>query len=193
MKRTLLSAVVLAGALALAGCSGSEEPMEHDMSTMSGSESGDQAAHNEADMMFAQMMIPHHEQAIEMADLALAEATASEEVKALARDIKAAQDPEIATMTGWLDEWKAPPSVVGGMDHGTGMMSEADMETLRGAEGADFDREWLTMMVEHHEGAIEMANDVMATTTDPEVKSLAQAVVAGQQAEITTMRGLLQP
>lgn len=72
------------------------------------------------------------------------------------------------------------------------MMSDDDMTSLHAADGAEFDKRWLTMMIEHHEGAIDMAQDVLATTTDPEVKALAEAVVSGQEAEITTMKALLR-
>ena len=143
------------------------------------------------DVEFAQMMIPHHEQAVEMADLALSNDTASPEVKALAGQIKAAQDPEIQTMQGWLSQWGASQSS-GSMAHGSGgMMSDDDMSSLMGASGPEFDQMWLTMMIEHHEGAIEMAQDVLATTAAPDVEKLATAVVEGQEKEITTMKGML--
>ena len=141
------------------------------------------------DVEFAQMMIPHHEQAVEMADLALANDTASPEVKALAGQIKAAQDPEIQSMQGWLAQWGASEGS-GQMDHG-GMMSDDQMSSLMGISGPEFDQMWLTMMIEHHEGAIEMAQDVLATTADPDVEKLATAVVEGQEKEITTMKGML--
>ncbi|WP_198950759.1 DUF305 domain-containing protein [Kineosporia sp. A_224] len=149
-----------------------------------------------ADVMFAQMMIPHHEQAVEMADLALAPAAgAGTDVTALATRIKAAQAPEIATMGGWLSAWGAEADDdMGGMHHGAsmpGMMSDEDMSALGDARGAAFDRMWLTMMVAHHEGALTMADDVLETTQDPQVRSLAEAVVSGQTAEIATMKSLL--
>lgn len=148
------------------------------------------AAADAGDVMFAQMMIPHHEQAVEMADLALAEDTASAEVRRLAGQVKAAQDPEIEQMRGWLREWGAPTSAP--MDHSTGgMMSMSDLSDLEQARGAEFDRTWLTMMVAHHQGAITMAQGVLATTSDPEVEALAEAIVRTQQAEIATMQGLL--
>lgn len=141
------------------------------------------------DVEFAQMMIPHHEQAVEMADLALANDTASPEVKALAGQIKAAQDPEIQSMQGWLAQWGASEGS-GEMDHG-GMMSDDQMSSLMGISGPEFDQMWLTMMIEHHEGAIEMAQDVLDTTSNPEVEQLATAVVEGQEKEIATMKGML--
>jgi uncharacterized protein (DUF305 family) len=148
-------------------------------------------------------MIPHHQQAIEMAALAAANAT-SPEVKALAVQIEAAQDPEIQTMTQWLTTWGAPLEMEGttdgGMDHGdmdmggmtvAGMMSAEDMATLANATGADFDAMWLQMMIAHHQGAIAMAQQVAETTTNPEVGELADAIITGQTTEITTMQQLL--
>ena len=137
------------------------------------------------------MMIPHHEQAVEMATIALENGTASNDVKALARQIKDAQDPEVQTMKGWLGEWGAQESA-GPMDHGSGgMMSDQDMSALMAADGTDFDEMWLTMMIEHHRGAVTMAQDVLATTANAEVRSLATAVVEGQEQEIATMQGML--
>lgn len=140
--------------------------------------------------MFAQMMIPHHQQAIEMADLALANPSTSADVKGLAEQIKAAQDPEIRTMNGWLRQWGAPTTA--SMNHGTGgMMSGEDMASLEAATGSEFNRMWLQMMIEHHRGAVTMAQDVMSTTETPDVKRLAESVVEGQNKEIATMQGLL--
>lgn len=158
---------------------------------------------SEADIAFAQLMIPHHQQAIEMAALAAFNAT-SPEVKALAVQIEAAQDPEIQTMTQWLTTWGAPTVMAtpsdGGTDHGgmdmggmteAGMMSAEDMAALANATGADFDTRWLQMMITHHQGAIAMAQQVGETTTNPEVGELADAIITGQTAEIATMQQLL--
>lgn len=143
------------------------------------------------DVEFAQMMIPHHEQAVEMADLALSNDTASPEVKALAGQIKAAQDPEIQTMQGWLSQWGASQSS-GSMDHGSGgMMSDDDMSSLMGASGPEFDQMWLTMMIEHHEGAIEMSQTQLDEGTNPEARALAEDIIDAQQSEIELMNEML--
>jgi uncharacterized protein (DUF305 family) len=151
------------------------------------------------DIAFAQLMIPHHQQAVEMADLALAHAT-SPDVKALATQIKAAQGPEITTMSGWLTAWGQPTSMptssdMDGMDMGgmseSGMMSDQDMSALAAATGTAFDRMWLQMMIAHHQGAVGMADQVVAHGTNAEVKKLAQSVIDGQTAEIVTMKKLL--
>jgi len=149
-------------------------------------------------------MIPHHEQAVEMADLALdPRADASAQVKQLARQIKGAQDPEIEMMTQWLQQWGAPTEMPGttgdlaGMDHSghdmggmtmSGMMTAEQMQDLHQATGATFNTMWLEMMIAHHEGAIAMAEQVKASSTDPAVTRLADEIIAAQRAEITTMR-----
>jgi uncharacterized protein (DUF305 family) len=195
-RSTTLAGAGLVAVLFLGAC-GSGEDASQSMGGMTGhgspgstsaqSSSGSRAG----DVMFAQMMIPHHQQAIEMADLAMSNPSTSPDVERLARQIKAAQDPEIATMKSWLGEWGAPMSAA--MDHGTsGMMSAEEMASLESARGAEFNRLWLEMMIAHHQGAVTMAQDVLSSTEDAEVKGLARAVVEGQQKEITTMLGLLK-
>ena len=192
-RRTLpVAAAVLA--LGLSACGSGGDASHGPMTAGSGgsvSAPGGAVSGVEADVKFAQMMIPHHEQALEMATLALENDTASADVKSLARQIEAAQDPEIQVMKGWLSQWGAQESS-GPMDHGPGgMMSEEDMDALKAASGADFDQMWLRMMIEHHQGAVTMAQDVLAATDDADVKKLANAVVTGQQEEIATMQGMI--
>jgi uncharacterized protein (DUF305 family) len=196
-----LAAAGLALVLAVSAC-GSGHSGDHGGS---GDASASVATGRAADIAFAQLMIPHHEQAVEMADMALARVT-SPEVRELAVQIKAAQDPEIAQMRSWLSEWGAPAQMPG-MEHGSddhsghdmggmsmsGMMTAEDMAALEAATGDVFDRMWLQMMIEHHEGAVAMADQVLAATDDARVEKLAQAVIAGQRAEIAEMKGLLAP
>lgn len=152
---------------------------------------------SDSDVSFAQQMIPHHQQAVEMADLALTRET-SPEVKKLAEQIKAAQGPEIEMMSMWLQSWGAPMEMgedhsghdMGGMDM-SGMMSDDDMQALADAQGAEFDRMWLEMMIAHHQGAISMAEQVKAASSNADVTSLAGAVMTGQAEEIDTMQKLL--
>ena len=152
---------------------------------------------SDSDVSFAQQMIPHHQQAVEMADLALTRET-SPEVKRLAEQIKAAQGPEIEMMSMWLQSWGAPMEMgedhsghdMGGMDM-SGMMSDDDMQALADAQGAEFDRMWLEMMIAHHQGAISMAEQVKAASSNADVTSLAGAVMTGQAEEIDTMQKLL--
>ncbi|MEV0234619.1 DUF305 domain-containing protein [Nonomuraea sp. NPDC050786] len=153
------------------------------------------ATFNDADVMFAQMMIPHHQQAVEMAELADTRA-ADKEIKDLAAKIKAAQDPEIQTMRGWLTAWGKPmPS--SGMDHGMGhdmpgMMSEEDMKKLEDAKGGAFDKQFAQLMIAHHNGAIEMARTEQSQGADPAAKELAKAIEAAQQAEVEQMKKILE-
>ena len=114
--------------------------------------------HNDADVMFAQHMIPHHQQAIEMADLLLAKDGINTQVSDLARQIKAAQAPEITRMSGWLAGWGENPSPSMTMDHdtGVGMMNQTDMDALEKATGDKATRLFLAGMIEHHTGAIAM-------------------------------------
>jgi uncharacterized protein (DUF305 family) len=125
----------------------------------------------------------------------LAESRASSaEVKELAKQIEAAQDPEIQTMSGWLQSWGMQmPSGMPMMDHGMpGMMSEADMTKLESLSGAAFDKAFLEMMIKHHEGAIEMARQEQSSGAHQPAKELAASIIESQSAEIAKMKQLLQ-
>ncbi|MGW5667601.1 DUF305 domain-containing protein [Micromonospora sp. NPDC003776] len=201
-RRAALAGATVTAALVLAACGGdhSTSGSGHGMPGMGGTgtpAAGASASFGDADVMFAQMMIPHHQQAVAMAELAESRA-ADPELKKLAAQIKGAQAPEIATMSGWLTAWGRPvPSAsaghgMPGMDHGMpGMMSDADMGKLAASSGTDFDRQFLTMMIAHHEGAITMAKDELAQGANPAAKALAQQIVTAQQGEIDTMKKVL--
>jgi uncharacterized protein (DUF305 family) len=180
------------------------------------------ATFNDADVAFAQMMIVHHQGAIQMADLAPSRAQ-NQDVLALAARIKAAQAPEIDQMTSWLTAWGAAPSMMsgsatsgmggmdmggmdmGGMDMGgttsaaessamsmPGMMSGDQMQQLESASGAAFDKMFLELMIVHHQGAIEMAETEIADGSNPEAVALAQKIKSDQTAEIAEIQALLQ-
>lgn len=198
MKRlTLISATALAAALALAGCAsetGSESTMpgmDHGTASASPSaESSAAAEHNSADAMFAQMMIPHHEQAVEMSDMVLAKDGIDPAVTELAEEIKSAQGPEIKTMTGWLSAWGEPVAMSG--DHGMeGMMTEDDMAALEAAQGTEAARLFLTQMVKHHEGAVKMAQEETANGSNPDAVAQAEKMAKDQSGEIEKMKELL--
>ncbi len=148
---------------------------------------------NGADIMFVRMMIPHHEQAIEMADLVLETPGIDPAVIDLATDIKAAQGPEIAQMEQWLDEWGMPSMPDGHGGHGgmNGMLSPVELQRLADAEGDEATRLFLEGMIEHHEGAIDMADDVIDDGENAAVRGLADTIIVTQQAEIDLMRDLL--
>ncbi len=143
------------------------------------------AEYSAQDIMFAEMMIPHHEQAIEMADLALAISQDSE-VLSLATQIKSAQAPEIEQMKSWGSSHMG--SHAGHMMDG--MLSDEELEELSRASGPDFDRLFLEGMIKHHEGAIEMA-EMILESNNAEAASLARNILETQKAEIETMKKLL--
>lgn len=192
MKRTLVSVVVLAGALALAGCSGSEEPTPQDTSTVADSGASPATAHNDADVMFAQMMIPHHEQALEMADVVLAKEGTSPEVTELATEVKAEQASEIEQLGEWLDAWGAErTSEHSGHAGMSGMMSEEDLQALDAATAPESDRLFLEQMIAHHRGAVEMAEEEVEKGSDANAVTMARTVVETQSSEIVAMENLL--
>lgn len=218
-RSRLLSPAVLAllvGGLALGGCIEKEEP-EHQGADAPAviqpggpgeeattAEPGATAEHADAahdDVAFMQMMIPHHAQALEMSELAPQRAR-SPRVKALARRILAAQRPEILTMAAWLtDRNLAVPSAQddpADFDHGQhghaslhGMLTEEQMRALAAARGSAFDRLFLEGMIQHHQGAIAMADAVATAGTDVQATELANEIVIGQGAEIDRMEELL--
>ncbi|MBB3076788.1 uncharacterized protein (DUF305 family) [Streptomyces violarus] len=186
-RRAALVAVAGAATFVLAACGGDGD----------GGDSGG-SAHNAQDVSFAQGMIPHHRQALEMARLADGRA-ASESVKDLAARVEKAQDPEIKTMTGWLEQWgEDAPESADGMDHSAaghsgmpGMMGGEDMAELEKSEGKAFDTRFLALMVEHHEGAVKMAAVEKSKGRYGPAKAMADDIVTAQNAEIGEMNKLL--
>ncbi len=189
------AALAVAAALILVGCanttdSGSMPGMNHENDSSASAE----ADFNNADVMFAQMMIPHHEQAIEMADRLLAKDGSDPDVVTLAENIKAAQQPEIDQMEEWLQAWGADMGDMGGMDgmdHGDGMMGDDDMAALEDATGAEASRLFLEQMIEHHEGAIDMAQDEVDNGQNADAVDMAESIIDTQTAEIAQMGQLL--
>ena len=199
VKKLTLTAVALAVAALLLGACGSHDMGSMDMGSMdtgsmdTGDSIPESADFNAADVMFAQMMIPHHQQAIEMSDIALdPNSQASAAIIALATQIKGAQDPEISQMKNLLTAW-GKSMEMGSMDHSSmmdGMLSLEEMDTLGQLKGAEFDKAWAKGMIAHHEGAIAMANDVLANGKNSDILALANAVVSGQTKEIETLKPL---
>jgi uncharacterized protein (DUF305 family) len=153
------------------------------------------AGFNAADVTFDQMMIPHHQQAVEMAKL-VPSRTKNEQVRTLATAIEGAQQPEIDQMTAALKAWNQPTSMptMGSHDEHSmsGMMSDGQMGQLKTLSGSAFDKMWLQMMIEHHQGAITMAKTELQQGKDTATKRLAQSIIDGQQKEITQMKTMLQ-
>ena len=194
MKKLALTAVALGAATLLFGACGSHDMGSMDTGSMdTGDSTPESADFNDADVIFAQTMIPHHQQAIEMSDIALdPNSGASAAIVALATQIKGAQDPEISQMKNLLTTW-GKSMEMGSMDHSSmmgGMLSLEEIDTLGQLKGAEFDKAWAKGMIAHHEGAIAMANDVLANGKNSEILALANAVVSGQSAEIKTLKPL---
>jgi uncharacterized protein (DUF305 family) len=151
------------------------------------------AAPAAADVRFAEGMIPHHRQALEMTGL-VAERTTTPAVRRFAEQIALAQRPEIALMSSWLDGLGRP--VQGGHGHGSapghGMASAKEMRALRAARGGAFDRLFLTLMIRHHQGALKMAEEQLAAGRDASMRRMARDVYSGQSIEIARMRRALE-
>ncbi|WP_441963679.1 DUF305 domain-containing protein [Mycolicibacterium houstonense] len=221
-KLMMLSAGAAVATALLAGCGNESadrtaEPVTTTSTTSAAASPGvTSEAHNDADVMFAQHMIPHHQQAVEMSEGLLTKKDIDPRVSELATQIKAAQGPEIAQMQGWLQAWGNPPmppmpsTPEGDMGHGDmghgnmpeggmpegmpameGMVSEADMNALRDAQGVEAAKLYLTHMIAHHEGAITMAEDEIDDGQYPPAVEMARTIVATQKQEIDTMRQIL--
>jgi len=168
MRTALIGAAIAAALFGIAAC-------------------GANPTHNDADIAFSQQMIPHHQQAVEMAEL-VPDRTGNPALVALAARVKAAQQPEIDRMTGWLQAWDAPAK----SDHaGHDMPGMVDTAALEQVKDAEFDRQWLGSMIQHHRGAVEMAKTEVDKGLDEASKTLARQVVTDQEAEIKTMADLL--
>lgn len=211
MRRHVVAIAALPLAFALASC-GSSAPSSDTESPDSVASAGAagstdsipaDAAFNKGDVVFAQNMIPHHQQAVEMSTIALDPARkAGPEVKDLATRIQGAQDSEIKLMTGWLEAWGQPADSMAGkedmeghdmadMAGMEGMMTADEMKSLGASSAADFDKMWLTMMIRHHEGAIAMGKTEQTEGKNPEAKALAGKIVTAQEGEIAEMKQLL--
>ncbi len=202
-----LAALTLTLALGLAGCSDDDTV---DSAMRDGTHMPDDSAstdHNNTDVAFATEMIQHHAQALQMVDMTVGR-DLDPKFEELTVAIRDAQAPEIEAMSDWLQDWneKVPSTVRDHVNsHGThdmegmddtgmgmpGMMSQDDMDQLADASDASFEDMWLSMMIEHHEGAIEMAELEQTEGEYAPAVELAKDIVASQSVEIDTMRALL--
>ncbi|MBL3670764.1 DUF305 domain-containing protein [Streptomyces sp. M2CJ-2] len=199
VRRTAAVAAAGAAALVLAACGGTGDDGSSaghgGHASAPASVSASQGQHNAADVAFAKGMIPHHRQAVEMADLA-PERAQSAEVKKLAADIKKAQDPEIKTLSGWLTSWGEEVPADGATDHSMhggmeGMMSAEEMTELENASGEAFDTAFMEMMIKHHEGAVGMAKTEQTDGAYVPATKMAGEIITSQSAEIEQMNKLL--
>lgn len=198
-RRTLAAALILALAPALAACG--EDDQDAAPAAERTAANGD--IYNDADVTFASAMIPHHADALVMVDMTRGR-DLTPEFAELTEDVRAAQAPEIEQMTDWLTAWgeDVPETSrdhvnshdMGGMgddpDGQMGMDAD-DLAMLDDAEGSAFETMWLEMMIDHHEGAIEMAQEEQADGLFPDALELAESIETSQTAEIDLMREML--
>lgn len=207
MRRSTIIGALLAGGLALAGCTPSEEPSNvppapgtpppPTAAAASGHEGspGAEGEHTGTDKEFAQHMLAHHEQALELAKLATQNGQRPE-VKDLAARIEQAQAPEVAQIRAWMSHTQgqgsgsAPEDQEPGEQQDMGMQSPQTMQALRQAQGAEFDRQWTQAMLDHHEGALQMARTELEEGSAQEMRDLAEKIIATQQAEIDELKKL---
>jgi uncharacterized protein (DUF305 family) len=185
--RIIAGLAALASAVVVSSCGKTEDHSAHPSSAATAS--AQVAVHNADDVMFAQMMIPHHQQAIELSAMVPDRSTNPAMVK-LAATISGEQQPEIAAMKALLVQWDVQPDG----DHGMamqGMVDDATMAQLQALKGAEFDTLWLQSMISHHQGAIEMANTEIAKGESPDMVTMAKNIVTAQQAEIGQMKQML--
>ena len=190
----LVAGIAALAAATLTSCStATKEDHSAPESTVAGAETS--APHNAVDAMFGQLMIPHHEQAVELAAL-VPERSTNPAVVTLAATISGQQQPEIATMKALLAKWGVNPDDAS-HDSGhagiamQGMIDDATLIKLEALRGAEFDQLWLASMISHHRGAIDMAKSEIADGKNPEMIALARNIVTAQQAEIDQMTPML--
>ena len=186
-KPVIAGLVALIMVIALAGCS-KDSSMGMDHEGHSSIASGDLSSD---DIMFLQMMIPHHQQAIDISDLALTKSSDSE-LLALAKDIRDGQGAEIVKMKAWLDGANAGMDPGHSMGHDMGgMLSDSELAALEAATGKNFDLLWLKAMTGHHDGAIDMAA-MIEDAENAEIKSFGQAIVTAQSAQNKQMAAMIK-
>jgi uncharacterized protein (DUF305 family) len=173
----------------LSGCS--------DGSAGSAGSSGDSPTFNEADVKFAQTMIPHHEQSIEMTDMILGKTGVSSEVTQLAQAISETQRPQMETLSDFLAAWNQPlipdHASEAHEDHwaAEGVLTPEEMQEIGAADGSEAQKLFLQGMIQHHEGAVTMVQDEIDNGENPDAVQLAQTIMTGQTSEIETMKDLL--
>ena len=188
-----LAAVILIAAalvsLSIRGNSDSSNSMNSSMGHGSHSGSSKNSAYTGADVMFLQMMIPHHQQAIDISNLAMKSST-NKEVIDLAKIIARDQAAEITQMKAWLKDAGATEDMGHSMDGMGGMLTDEELTDLRAAKGPTFDRLWLEGMTDHHDGAIHMVQ-MIEDAENAEVKAFGTKVIADQSAQIAQMKKML--
>lgn len=184
-----VAAGLAAGVLALAGCSPAGGTSPADRAAASSPATGP-ATFSESDVEFARGMIVHHQGALDMARLVDGR-TQDQRIRDLADRIEAGQEPEITTMTGWLEAWGRLAAAAKSDDMGGMEMGHEDTAALVSASGAKFDRMWLEAMIYHHTGAVEMADTEISSGRNPDAITLAARIADSQSLEIQEMQAIL--
>ena len=188
---SIIAALLISVVLIASGGMRDSESDNDDMGMMGGHGHNSNSQMVGSDAMFLQMMIPHHEQAVVMSDLALSTSKDVDVLK-LAKQIRDAQAPEIIKMQGWLSDAGLSEDPGHSMGNGMGgMLSDSDLSALKGSTGKAFDKLFLAGMIAHHEGAIHMVM-MIENSQDSDVKRLGQDIVKSQTAEIELMKELLK-
>lgn len=188
--RIVAVAAALTTAVVVSSCSKTEDHSQHATSTTMSSATA--AAHDADDVMFAQMMIPHHQQAVQLASLA-PQHTDNQAILKLASSIAGEQQPEIDAMKALLLQWDVDP-MGDHSGHGAamrGMVDDATMAKLGSLKGPEFDTLWLQAMIGHHQGAIEMAKAEIVNGQSADMTTMAKSMVSAQQSEIDQMKQML--
>jgi uncharacterized protein (DUF305 family) len=175
------------GAFTLSGCSMGISDIQSGVEDLQNMAEG-ATQFSDQDLMYAQMMIPHHEQAVKMAELATTRTTNSQ-VLNIANKIKSAQAPEIAVMAAWLGSKASDMHAGHNMDM-NGMLTGAEFAKLEKSVDAQFDQLFVTGMIAHHEGAVEMTQSILKSE-NLIVKKFGEKVVKDQTAEIEELKKIL--
>ena len=144
----------------------------------------------EDEAMFLQMMIPHHQQAIVISDLAIS-ISKNEDILKLANQIKAAQAPEIVQMKSWLKAAGLGEDPGHSMHSMAGMLSDSQLQQLKISTGKVFDREFLRGMIAHHQGAVAMVG-MIENSSDSKLRDFGKQISRSQTDEIGVMKQLLK-
>jgi len=188
MALARIVALSLAAAVVLSGCGGPSVSEQRGRASSSSVAGTPQPIHNAADVTFAQHMIPHHQQAVDMAAMVPSRST-NPNMRVIAIHISTDQQAEISMLEGFLKEWGAP--VNGGTMVMDGMVDQATMNELRSLTGPPFDRLWMDSMIGHHRGAVTMATEELAHGESPDALRMARIIVNVQQREISYLTDLL--
>jgi uncharacterized protein (DUF305 family) len=188
---SIIAALLISVVLIASGGMRDSDSDNDDMGMMGGHGHSSNSQMVGSDAMFLQMMIPHHEQAVVMSDLALSTSKDAEVLK-LAKQIKDAQAPEIIKMQGWLADAGLTEDPGHSMGDGMGgMLSDSDLSALKGSTGKAFDKLFLAGMIAHHEGAINMVM-MIENSSNSDISNLGQEIVKSQSAEVELMKKILK-